>query len=168
MATPAVLAQLPGVDVLVAAQAVGGQAKEAAIQVLHSDRVALGLEDVLLRVALLTNQFVVLALQRKTRLAVVEFLLRWFPSDQRRVLALVLGVAAHAILAGIVLVDLRGMKPARGGQTLCDLGMTFQAAERNRPRSQLVTTGTLSGPVQRLMRMGQCAGRKLGRCRAAQ
>lgn len=74
-----------------------------------------------------------------------------------------LGVAAHTILAGVALVDLRGVETARGSQALRNLGMTLQAAERDCPRPEFVTTGTLRGPVQGLMRAGQGAGRKLGR-----
>lgn len=100
-----------------------------------------------------------LAFEHISGLVVVELL--DVPLNQRKIFAVVLGVAFGALLAGAGGDVIGGVQSALGGKTTGDFGMTFQALERRLP-AELVAAGTVCGSAQRLVRPRQGAGRNLG------
>ena len=113
-------------------------------------------------VAFIAAQTRVLAFEYVSRLLVVESL--GIPFDDGEVLAVVLRVAAHALLARSRSDLIGSVQPLSIGQASGDLGVAIQAFEVGLTRTQLMASGAVGSAVQRLMRMGKRAGRNL-RCR---
>lgn len=97
MALHAILPKLAAMDVLVTRIAFLRQSEEGLSQVVHFDQWPLGLADMRRRMALAAFESRVLALQWIASLIVIEGLKRRLPVDQRKILAVVLGVAFGAI-----------------------------------------------------------------------
>ena len=98
VALEAVRTQASLVLVLVTGDAVLGNTQKGPIQVLDLDLRALGRRHVLRTVALVASQTRVLAFERVSGLLVIEAIR--VPLDEGKILPVVLGVAAHAFLAG--------------------------------------------------------------------
>lgn len=100
MTLQAVFPQLSPMPVIVAGDAVAGQSKKRAIQILHLDRGALRFSDVFRFVTLLARDFSMLPLEGVPSSLVVKSLLRKAPVNQGEVLAVVLRMAANTVFAG--------------------------------------------------------------------
>ncbi len=100
-------------------------------------------------VAFIAGQAGVLAFQQVSRFFVIEGF--DVPLDQREILAVVLGVAAGAFLAGTGGNVIGGVQTPVGGKPGRDLGVTVQTLQRRLP-AELVATGAVGGAVQRLVR----------------
>ena len=97
VAAETIFPQLPTVRVDMAGEAITGQAKKSAVQILGLDECALGLGNILGVVALPARKLCVLALQDTSRLVVIEGVLRRLPMNNLEILSVVFGVASHAI-----------------------------------------------------------------------
>jgi len=90
-----------------------------------------------------------LAFQSKSRLAMIEFLLRWFPANQPKIFTVVFQVAADAVFAFRILhLDVEVI-PVLRGKVLRDFLVAIEATERGRTGSEYVTRTALGGPRQR-------------------
>jgi hypothetical protein len=92
------------------------------------------------------------------RLLVVEG--PWIPLDERKVEAVVIGVALHAFLAGSWLDAIRKVQAFVGRETRCDFAMAVEAFE-NGLAAQLMAGGTASGAFQIFVCASKRAGRNL-------
>lgn len=91
----------------------------------------------------------------------VELLNGRVPVDQRKILAIVFEVAAHAILAiGILHPQLRVIA-LFCRQAVCDFLVAFQAFEGWRAGAELVAGVALGRAVERLVGFGKRSGRNL-------
>ena len=95
-------------------------------------------------VAFVTAQAGVLAFERVSRLLVIEGF--DVPLDQRKVLAIVLGVAACAFLAGTGGNVVAGVQSLMGEKPRRDLTVTVQTFKGGCP-AKLVATGAIRGAV---------------------
>ena len=151
VALEAVLAELSFVRILVARPALLRQPEERPVQILHLNERPRGALDVSGGVALVTSDGRVLPLQRVARLAVVEFLERRIPVDQREVFAVMFGVALRAVvLVGIVRVQAAARSELRG-----DFLMAFLALQERGTFSDRVAAGALRRAAERSVRFGK-------------
>ena len=112
--------------------------------------------------ALLAGDGRVLFHQRISGLAMIELLERRFPMDERKILAVVLEVAAHAIPAVGILHPEKRVVALMRGQAVRNFLVAFEALERRRAGSELVAGIALGRAVEGLMRFGERSGRNLG------
>ena len=138
----------PFMKVFVAGNAGRGEAKIGAVQVLILDCCTFLRRDMRGAVTLVTRQSGVLAFKYISGFVVVERL--GVPLNQRKVFAVVLGVALCALLAGASGNVISGVQAALGGKTAGNLGVAFQTFEGSLP-AELVATGTVCGSAQRLV-----------------
>src|SRR5205085_12356715 len=85
------------------------------------------------------------------------------PLDEREALAVVIGVAAYAILAGSRLQVVGSVQTLSRRKPGGDLAMTIQATKCRLTGSQFVTTGAVGGSIQRFVSLRKRAGRNLAR-----
>lgn len=97
------------------------------------------------------SQSRMLALQVITSFAVVETSGSGRPLDDFEILAIVLGVAASALLAGVSFQVVRGVQAVSSSDPGGDLGMAFEALQSARS-AQFVAGSAIGGAVQRSMR----------------
>ena len=111
--------------------------------------------------AFLAGQPCVLALQRISRLFMVE-LLQWrVPVDERKLFTVVVQMAADAILAIGVFHFQPRVIAMLFGERARNFLVTLKTFEGRRAGSELVTAGALRCPAERLMRFGEWARRNL-------
>jgi len=108
VALQAVLPQLAFVRVLMARDAILRQSQKRPVQIPHFDLRALRFAHVRRRVTLIAGYFAVFPLQRVAGLIVIERFERRQPVNQRKILAIMLGMALRAFF----LVGKVRMKPA--------------------------------------------------------
>ena len=135
--------------ILVTAAACGGETEISPAQILDFDEWAVGGRNVGRIVAFVAGQAGVLAFEQVSRFLVIEGF--DVPLDEREVLAIVLGVAACALLAGTGGNVVGGVQALVGGKPGRNLGMTVQTLESCLP-AELVATGAVRGAVEGLMR----------------
>lgn len=109
----------------------------------------------------LTSQTDVVAFEDISRLPMVKCL--WIPLDDGEGLAVVLGVATHALFARVWVEVIGGVQSLSIDKTGSDLGVAIQTLEVGLACSEPVTSGAVRGAVQRLMRTGKRARRDLRR-----
>jgi len=103
----------------------------------------------------------VLAFQQVAGFFVVE-LIR-VPFDQREIRAIVVGMAAHALLAGACGNVIRAMQPALFRHPRSDIGVTADALELRLTAAKLVTFGAVNRSIQELVLTREWTGRNLRR-----
>lgn len=108
----------------------------------------------------------VFAFQRISGLVVVEALLWRIPVHERKVSAIVFGMAARAFLAGAVFGDQGCVQPALLVQAPSNLRMAIQTFECRCSFAQPVTRGTLRRAADGFVRSRKRPGRNLRPSRA--
>ena len=99
--------------------------------------------------------------ERISREAMVELLDGCFPMNQRKILAIVFQMAAHAIPAvRIAHLQLRVVSLLRG-QAVRDFLMAFQALEGGSARPELMARAALRGTAEGFVSFGKRARRNL-------
>ena len=142
----AILSQAAAMLIFMAVHAIGRDAEKSSGLVSNLDgKHFIGL-DVGRGVAAVARESGMLALQVVAGLTVVETGRRRRPFDDFEIFAVVLGVAARALLAGVGFEVVGGMQAAPGAYTGGDLGMAFQALQRAR-RTQSVASRAISCAV---------------------
>ena len=139
VAALAVGAELPLVHVLMAGDAILREAQKRLREVLLLNQRALRGNHVRRRMALLASYGRVLFHEWISGLAMIELLKRRLPMDERKILAIVLEVAPHAVPAIGILHPEKRVVALMRGQTVGNFLMAFQALERRRAGSELVT-----------------------------
>jgi hypothetical protein len=147
------------VEILVARNAGGGEAKEGAVQVLVLDGNAFLWRNVGGVVALIALQSGVLALENVSRFVMIEGFR--IPLNEREIFAVVFRVAAGALLTGPGRDVVGGMKPVMSVQAVGDFSMAFEALESGLA-AEFVTTRAVRGSVEGLVRPRERARRNLG------
>lgn len=161
VALQAILSEPSVVKVFVAGHARLRNPQEGLAEVLHLYIRALGSRDAIGKMALVAGQAGVFAFQQVSGFLVIE-LVR-IPLDQRKIRAVVIGVAAHAFLAGAGRNVVGTVQPAFRGDSRANIGVTADALELRLTAAELVAIGAVGGPIQKLMWPRQWAGRNL-RC----
>ena len=101
----------------------------------------------------------VLAFEKVAGFLVVEFFR--IPLDQRKIRPVVIGVAAHALLAGPGGNVVRRVEATLGGYARADVRMASNAAELRLAPADLVAVGAVHGAVKKLVLLCKRAGRDL-------
>jgi len=148
VALETILAELSFVRVLVARHALLRQSEERPVQILHLNERPDGPLDVGGGMALGASDPRVLPLQGITRFAVVEFLERRLPVDQREVFAIVLRMAFRAV----VLVGIMCVQPMAGRKLRRDFFVALLALQDLRAFSDAMAAGALRRPAERSVR----------------
>jgi hypothetical protein len=162
VAALAIGAELPLVYVLMAGDAILREAQKGLREVLLLNQRALRGNHMRRRMALLARHGRVLFYQWISGLAMIELLERRLPMNERKILAIVLEVAPHTVPAiGILHPEKRVIALMRG-QTVGYFLMAFQALERWRAGSELVTRVALRRAIEGLVRFRERSGRNLG------
>lgn len=138
VAALAVGAELPFVDVFMTGRAVLRQAQEGLREILFLNQRALRRNHVRRGMALLARHGRVLFHERISGLAMIELFERRLPMDERKILAIVLQVAPHAISAIRILHPEERVVALMRGQTVRDFLVAFEAFEGRRAGSELV------------------------------
>ena len=159
VALDAIWAEPAFVEIFVTGGAGLRDPKERLAEILHLDRGALGGGNFVGRVALIAGQAGVFALEQVARFFVSEFI--GIPFNKREVHPVVIGVTAHALLAGAGGYVIGGVQSALGGDARADVRVAADAAELGLSASDLVAVGAVGGAVERLVRAGQRSGRDL-------
>ncbi len=128
-----------------------GNAQERAVAVPHLDAEPFRWRNVIGGVTAITSKPGMFALQRVTRLAVIEAGGGGRPLDERKVLAVMLGVTLAAALARSGLQVVRSVQTTMRGEARGNLGVTLQAFQFA-VAADLVTRGAVGGAFQSLMR----------------
>jgi len=147
------------VEVFMARDAGLGQAQERAVQILVLNRRAFLRRDAGRVVALIALESSVFAFEHVSRFAVVESF--DVPLDQGEIVAVVLGVAAGAFLAGAGGNLVSGVKPAMSIQAIRDFRVALETLQRGLT-AELMTTGAVGRSIEGLVGTRQRAGRNLG------
>ena len=137
-------------------------AQKAARQVLDLDRRARGGDDVVDGVAASAGHSGMLAFENVTGELVIEGL--GVPLDERKILTVVFGVAAGALIAGALRNVVGSVKSLARGETGRNFSVAVETLQRGRG-TELVTSGAVGGAAKRLMRPRKRTGRNLGPCR---
>jgi hypothetical protein len=166
MALQAILSQSPFVKVFVASHAFLRNPQEGFAQVLLLYVGALGGGNFLGQVTFIAGQAGVFAFQQVSGFFMIE-LVR-IPLDQRKIHAVVIGVAAHAFLAGAGGNVIGTVQAAFGRDSRANIGVTANAFELRLAASDFVAIGAVQGAVEKLMLPRQWAGRNLRRSRSHQ
>lgn len=159
----AILSKPAFVSILVTGSTRRGDAQERVVQV-DLDRRALRSRYVARRVTLAAEQAGMLPLERVACLPVIKTFR--VPLDDRKVLAVVLGVAGYALLARSGSQVVGRVQSFVRRQARPDLGVALQALERGLA-PKFVACRAVGGAVQRLMRTRQRPRRNLRRCSSA-
>lgn len=154
--------QPPLMRILVASRAGLRNTQKAARQVLHLDRRALRGSDMLGSMASSASYPGVFAFENITGELVIEGL--DVPFNERKILTVVLGVAAGAVVAGARRNVVGSVEPLARGKSGCNFSVAVEALQRGRG-TELVTSRTVSCAVQRLVRPRKRTGRDLRRYR---
>jgi len=162
--TLAVIPELAFVRVLVTSDAILRQAEKRLGQILHFDERALVRNHVRGHVTFLTGNAYVLPFQVVPGQPVIKLFLGWLPVNQRKLLAVVIEVAADAVLAIRIWHLQAGMITVIGGDALSDFLVAVEALEGRHAGAELMATGALRSTSQRLMRFRERAGRDLRLC----
>jgi len=149
VALVAIRAQPPLVRVLVAGGARLGDAEEGFVQILYFEERAIGGGYVLGAVTLVAVQACVLCLERIPRLLVVERIR--IPLNDGKIFSVVVGVAAHASLAGARLLVVSGVEPTVRSEASRDFGMAFQTLECRLAGGKSMACRTVCRAVKRLV-----------------
>ncbi len=165
MALQAVLPQPPLMVVFMASGARGGKTQIRLAQILNLDRRPLALRDMLRRMTLGAGKTRVFSFECISGLLVIEALDVKF--DQRKILAVVVGVATGTLLAGSRLDVVRRVQSLVGLDAGSNFRVAFTAPKSWGPTRQLMTGRTVGGTVQRLMGTRQRSRRNL-RCQVWQ
>ena len=161
MALRAIRAELPFVRILVAAHAFLSHSLEGLGQILHLNKSAHFSGNMGGRVALFAGQACVLVHEGIAGLFVIELLLRRFPMDEWKILAVMFEMASHAILAiGILHPEFR-VVPVIGGEIPGNFLMAFQTFECRCLGPKLVAGRALRRAVQGVMSFCKRAWRDL-------
>lgn len=150
------------VVVLMACGASLREAKESPIEILDFDGGTIGLRHMVSAMASIAREAYVFSFQCVTGQLVIEGL--GIPLDQRKVLAVVIGVAARTLLTGTGLDVVGGMQAFVGTDTGSYLGVAVETLERWLSCRQPMTGRAIRSSVKRLMRTGQRSGRNLSVC----
>lgn len=144
MALRAIRPQLAFMRILVAAGAVLRKSQIRIPQVLHLDRRFCGWLDMRGRMALTALEPRVLSLQSVSRLIVIELLERRLPVNQRKVFAIVFGVARRAIR----LIRKSRVQPAPARELRRDLLVALLALQFRRALPHHMATRAVCWPAQ--------------------
>lgn len=161
MAVRAGRAQLAFMGVLMAGYTIFLQSQERLPQVFHADRSPLTIGHPLGLVTLVTSHPRMFSRERITGLGMIESLLGWLPVDQRKLSAVVFGMAARAILRHPGFVHDGVVESPRLRQSSCDFLMAVKALERAALGPELVARRALCRAIHGLMCSGKGAGRDL-------
>lgn len=161
MALRAPGAELAPVLVGVAAQALARKPEIRPAEISDDDAAPFNSGNASGRMTLPALQAPVPALERVTRLAVIEFGKIDVPANRNEALAVVFGMTADALLLVSHRQRQRGVEPAALRQTRPNLGVATEALERARTCPNRVAGGAPGRPLQRAMRLRQRAGREL-------
>src|SRR5579859_2787043 len=123
--------------------------KEGAVQIFNFDVGALGRRNLLRRMALFAGQAGVLAFQWKPGLRMIEGFR--VPLNQRKILAVVVGVAGGAALTRSRLNVVGGVKSLMRRHARCDFRMALQTLE-HALAPEGVASRAIRRTVQRLVR----------------
>ena len=110
--------------------------------------------------AFLAIQPRVFAFEKVSGFLVIE--LFGIPFDQREVRSIVIGVAAHTLLARSSGDVIRPVQAALGGDARTNVGMAPDAAKFRLATPDLMAVGAVHGAVEKLMLPGQRTRRNLG------
>ena len=149
------------VEVLVTGHARLGYAQEGLAEILLLYRGSLGRWYAFRKVALVAGQPRVFAFEKVAGFLVIE-LIR-IPFDEREIRAVVVGVTAHALLAGACRNVIRAMQPALLRHPRADIRVTADAFELRLAATELVAFRTVNGSVEELVLTREWAGRNLRR-----
>jgi hypothetical protein len=166
VALQAILSQSPFVKVFVASYAFLRNPQEGLAQILLLYVGALGRGNFLGQVAFIAGQAGVFVFQQISGFFMIE--LGRIPLDQRKTHAVVIGVAAHAFLAGARGNVVRTVQSAFGRYSSANIGVTADALELRLAASDFVAIGAVHGAVEKLMLPRQRPGRNLRRSRSNQ
>jgi len=148
----AILPQSPFVEIFVARSAGLRDSQERLTQILRLDVGSLGRRNLFRKMALVASQTGMLAFQQVSSFLVVEFVR--IPLDQRKIGTIVIGVAAHAFLAGTGRNVIGAVQPLLRGHSRADIAMTADAFELRLPASNFVAIRAVQGTVKELMLAG--------------
>jgi hypothetical protein len=162
VAALAVGAELPLVHVLMAGDAVLREAQKGLREVLLLDQRTLRRNHVRRCMALLARDGRVLFHEWISGLAMIELLEGRLPMDQRKIRAIVLEVAPHAVPAIRILHPEKRVVALMDGQAVRNFLMAFQTLERRCAGSELVAGVALGRAIEGLVRFRERAGRNLG------
>lgn len=109
--------------------------------------------------ALIAGEAGVFALEQVAGFLVIEFI--GIPFNEREVHAVVVGVAAHALLAGAGGYVIGGVQSALGGDARTDVRVATDTAELGLSAAEFVAVGAVGGAFERLMLASQRTGRDL-------
>ena len=159
VALQAILTKTAFVEVLVASHASLRDPEERLAQVLHLDLGALGGRDFVGGVALVACQTGVLAFKQIPGLLVVELIL--IPLDESEIYSVVIGVAAHALLARAGRNMVGTVQSPLSVDSLADVSVAAAAFELRLSATNFVTVCAVQCTVEILVRPGEGAGRNL-------
>lgn len=161
VAALAIVAKLSFVDVLMAACAVLGKAHERGGKIFISNQCAQGWNHVRWCMALLARHGCMLFHKRIAGQPMIELLDGRFPMHQRKILAVVFQMAAHAILAiRIFHPQLRVVALIRG-QSFRDFLVAFETFEGWCACPELMARSALRGTAEGFVGFGERTGRNL-------
>ena len=138
----AVRAEAALVRIFVTSGASLGNAEEGLVQILDFYQRTIGGHYMLCRVAAVARQARVFGLQRISSLLVVKGVR--VPLHDRKIFSVVVGVAAHAALAGTRFKVVSSVEAAMCGKTGGDLRVTFQTLESWLPSREFVAGCTVA------------------------
>ena len=138
----AVRAEAALVRIFVTSGASLGNAEEGLVQILDFYQRTIGGHYMLCRVAAVARQARVFGLQRISGLLVVKGVR--VPLHDRKIFSVVVGVAAHAALAGTRFKVVSSVEAAMCGKTGGDLRVTFQTLESWLPSREFVARCTVA------------------------
>jgi len=166
----AIRAQPPFVRILMTGGAGLGGAQKRSAQILDLDKRLVGGRNVLRAMTLVAGQAGVFSLQRIASLLVIKRI--GIPLDDGKIFSIVVGVAAHAALAGSRLEVVGGVQPAVRRQAGGNLGMAFQTSKCRLAGGKFVAGRAIARAIQRAMgarqraRRNLCAGENAGQNQA--
>jgi hypothetical protein len=153
-----VLTKAPVVLILVTSNATCGKTEKGSAEVLELDAQALGRWDVLWSVALLTLQAGVFSLKEVTGLPVIKSFA--VPFDERKLAAIMLGMAARAFLARTWFDPKRAVKALPGSKPARHLAVAIEAAQDGCATHSMAARA-LGVAIQKRVWIGERPGRDL-------
>ena len=162
VATLAVGAELPFVDILMARHAILREPQKRIGKAFLLNQRALRRDHVRRRVALFASDGRVLFYERISGQVMIELLERRLPMNEGKILAVVLEVAPHAVPAAGILHPEERVVALMRGQPVRDFLVAFQAFKSRCAGSELVAGVALGRAIEGLMRFGEGPGRNLG------
>lgn len=146
MAAHAVRAYLAAMLICVAAHTVARQAQVGAVQVFDLNARTRGRGNVPGLVTVRAGYSRMFSFEHKTRLTVIERFAVRIPVDESKILSVVFGMAARAVLARRILPGEGSMQSAPAGNALTDFRVAIETLELPRAAAQIVAFRAIRRP----------------------